>query len=158
MSNVKHGMYGTRIYIIWSDMKRRCLNSKDQNYHYYGGRGITACNEWLEFIPFYKWALSNNYRDDLTIDRLNNDGNYEPTNCRWITQKQQNNNKRTNILLTIDGIEASLATHCERLGLRYRTIKNRISTLEWDVDKAFKMPIKKRTVKNYSQKLLKEGI
>lgn len=88
----KHGMSHSRIYQIWSDMKQRCLNSKHKWYQSYGGRGITICDEWIDFLPFYNWAIENGYSDDLTIDRINNDGNYCPNNCRWATHKQQVHN------------------------------------------------------------------
>ena len=69
-------------------MKRRCLNKNAKNYHRYGGRGISLCEEWLNYKVFQKWALYNGYDDFLCIDRINNEGNYEPNNCRWITRSQ----------------------------------------------------------------------
>lgn len=90
-----HGKTNTRMFHIWQGMKRRCYNENDKNYKYYGGRGITVCDEWRNnFTTFYNWAIENGYTDDLTIDRINNDGNYEPSNCRWVTMAQQNRNKR----------------------------------------------------------------
>lgn len=87
----------TRLYRIWTGMKTRCLNKNDKAYPAYGGRGILLCNKWLNFRDFYDWAHTNGYRDDLTIERINNDGNYEPDNCKWITLGEQALNRRNTI-------------------------------------------------------------
>jgi hypothetical protein len=93
-SNTKHGLRSTRLYTTWSDIKRRTLNPKHKSYQNYGGRGITICEEWLDIHNFYKWALSNGYSDELSIDRIDNDGNYCPENCRWVTPTIQIRNQR----------------------------------------------------------------
>lgn len=88
-----HGMYKTRLHKIWRGMKDRTLNPNCERFHRYGGRGISLYVDWHNFIPFMEWALSNGYVENLVIDRENNDGNYEPSNCRWITQKENSQNR-----------------------------------------------------------------
>ena len=93
-SNKTHGLCSTRLYTIWSKLKDRVLNPKDKQYNDYGGRGITICEEWLDIQNFYDWAMKNEYSDELSIDRIDNDGNYEPSNCRWTTPTIQSRNQR----------------------------------------------------------------
>lgn len=113
--NIKHGLFNTekRIYGCWQDMKNRCYNKNRKKYKIYGGRGIIVCDEWKNsFSNFYEWAKNNGYNDNLTLDRIDSNGNYEPSNCRWATLKEQANNKRNNHKITINGITKNL---CEWL-------------------------------------------
>lgn len=91
----KHGLSGTRLHRIYYRMRERCYRPDNDNYRWYGARGITVCSEWMNsFSQFAEWALASGYQDNLTIDRINPDGNYEPTNCRWITIQEQQKNRR----------------------------------------------------------------
>lgn len=97
-----HGLSKHRLYRIWKNMRQRCLNSNLPRYEDYGGRGISICDEWLDdFKSFYDWAMSNGYRDDLSIDRIDNERGYEPGNCRWATDAEQTQNTRRNVILSM---------------------------------------------------------
>ena len=121
-----HGKRNTRLYRIWSNIKTRCYNVNDPHYSNWGGRGVVICDEWInDFQSFYNWSISNGYNDTLTIDRIDNDGNYEPSNCRWITVKEQNQNKRNVILLTYEDKTMSLTAWSKYLNIGKDTVRQR---------------------------------
>lgn len=124
--HTKHGKRNTKLYNIWVELKRKCYKSNRKDYKYYGARGIKVCDEWLNnFQAFYDWAVNNDYQDGLTIDRINNDGNYTPDNCHWVDMKTQSNNRRSNVLLTYNGKTQTMMQWSEELHLPYNTIKHR---------------------------------
>lgn len=133
---------------VWKTMKQRCLVPANKDYRLYGGRGITICDEWKDdFFAFNSWAESNGYKKGLMLDRINNDGNYCPENCKWSTPVEQANNKRTNRWITLNGKKQTLKQWCEELNIRYSTINGRLQR-GWSVEEAFEIipHIKKKVV------------
>lgn len=118
----RHGYSGTPLYKCWHAMKRRCTIPKDENYKNYGGRGITVCDEWLDPINFIEWALANGYKEGLTLERIDVNGNYEPNNCTWVTRELQNKNTRRNIKVQIDGKFYTLAELAKKVGVTRGTM------------------------------------
>lgn len=132
-----HGKSNTRLFRIWTGMKQRCYNCKTQYYKIYGGHGIEVCEEWRnDFQTFYDWAMANGYSENLSIDRIDSDGNYEPLNCRWVTNVEQANNKRSNYLLELNGKIQTITKWSKEFGISTQTIKHRIKKLGWSVEKA----------------------
>ena len=118
-------------------MKARCYNPNRKRYVDYGGRGITVCDEWKNDVKaFYDWAMANGYSDDLTIDRIDTNGNYCPENCRWVGQDVQGNNKTDNILVERNGETHTIGEWANITGIRYATLYNRIVKLHWTAEKA----------------------
>lgn len=124
---LKHGMSRTRLYRVWQAMKGRCEYKKHRGYKNYGGRGISVCNEWKDnFVQFQKWALSHGYQDDLTIDRIDVNGNYCPENCRWITNSEQQNNRRNNHFVVLGNKKITLAQASRELNISPNTLLYRM--------------------------------
>lgn len=121
-----HNMTNTRLFNIWQNIRGRTKNPNNQDYKDYGGRGIKICPEWdNDFMNFYNWAIENDYSDNLSIDRIDVNGNYEPSNCRWATPIQQGRNKRNNLLITYKNETHCLSEWEEILGIDRRTLSNR---------------------------------
>lgn len=143
---IYHGMSDTRIYHIWKMMKSRCNNANSQNYKHYGGRGISVCKEWdgsNGFWSFYNWSIQNGYTDELSIDRIDNDGNYCPENCRWTTLSEQAKNKRprkNRLTLTYKGKTMSVNEWAEHLGIDRHVIYQRIKK-GWTIEEIVETPL-----------------
>ena len=120
-----HGESKTRLYKIWLKMRDRCSNPKSENYKYYGGQGVTICKEWADYEAFKIWALNNGYSNELTIDRIDPCGNYEPSNCRWVTMTEQLKNKRNTVLLTHNGHTDTLRGWSKILNIPKSTLQQR---------------------------------
>ena len=137
----------TRLQVIYMGMLQRCCNPNCKDYPRYGGKGVTVCDSWLNkervghstkgWLAFEEWALSNGYKDNLTIDRRNNNEGYSEKNCRWVTVKVQQNNRGDNINVTYKNKTQTLKQWCDELKLEYRTVFHRIYYYHWSIQKAF---------------------
>lgn len=144
--SVKKSLSYTRIHHIWRMMRHRCNCTSYDSYKHYGGRGIKVCEEWENsFQRFYEWATVNGYTDELTIDRIDVNGNYEPSNCRWVTRKVQCNNRRDNHFVTLNGCTKSLAEWADTYGIKRDTISHRIIR-GWDIERAVTTPVKRGAI------------
>lgn len=148
MSGYKHGGWinNRHLYTVWSDMLSRCRNKNHRQYKDYGGRGITVCQEWKDFPTFREWAFATGYvdgnnREKCTIDRIDVNGNYEPSNCRWANRKEQMNNRRVNVLLTYNGETKTLAQWADTLGICYSTITSRYCR-GWSIERIANTPVR----------------
>lgn len=145
--NLKHGHHGERLYNVWKGMKERCNNENHVSYKNYGGRGIGVCEEWNEdYSSFYNWAINAGYdenakRGELTLDRVDTNGDYCPSNCRWVNQRVQANNRRYNVRIEYNGEAKTLSEWEEDTGLDRRLLYERIYTYHYDVEKAFTKPV-----------------
>lgn len=142
--NKTHGGRHERLYLVWMDMRRRCLDESDQSYKDYGGRGIIVCDEWKDYSVFREWAKSTGYDETArshkcTIDRIDVNGNYEPRNCRWVDSKTQNNNRRNNKLVCYKGQTKTLKQWSEELGFNYELACKRLNN-GWTTERAFFEP------------------
>lgn len=135
-SKKTHGKTNTRLFNIWHGMKQRCYDKTSCSYELYGKRGIRICDEWCNsFQAFYDWSMQNGYAENLSIDRIDINGNYSPDNCRWTTMKVQQNNKRNNRLVTYKGETLTVTQWSERTGIKLSTLVSRLNS-GWDIEKA----------------------
>lgn len=147
MGKFKHGYSHTRLHNIWIGMRQRCRDVNTREYHRYGGRGISVCEEWEDFEEFRKWALANGYDENApqgqcTLDRIDNDGNYEPSNCRWATMEEQSLNRpKRSSYYEYNGESHTLYEWANLFGIAYRTLKYRVKT-GWSLEKALTTPIR----------------
>jgi len=153
--NQQHGMSNTPEYKTWASMVHRCTNEKVPSYKYYGGRGIGVCERWLDFLSFYEDM--GDRPDGMTLDRIDNNGDYEPENCRWATRKQQAKNKRPKkqATLTHNGESLTVKQWAERLGVKPSTIHQRIKS-GWPIEKTLSTPAERfptiqSLIEHYSQ-------
>lgn len=136
----KHGKVNTRIYNIWSSMKKRCYLKTHMHYKNYGGRGIKVCKEWKDdFMSFYNWAMNNGYKEGLTIDRIDSDKDYCPENCRWMTYKEQQNNKRNNRIIIYKNKEYTISQLANEKNIKYDILLYRINK-GWNLEDAVSLP------------------
>lgn len=139
----KHGMSNTRLYHIWEGMKRRCKNPKAKNYKNYGGKGISICDEWdRSFEVFYEWAMANGYEDGLTLDRIDVNGNYEPSNCRWASWEEQENNRSNNKYIEYNGQTKTIAEWTRIFGKPRHIVYHRLKR-GWSIEKALTTEVRK---------------
>jgi len=138
-----HGMSKTRLYREWAGIIYRCTNPKCSSWDRYGAKGVAVCKEWQTFENFKKWALKTGYKDYLTIDRIDSNGDYEPGNCRWATVREQANNKRKTIWIEYDGKRMPLSYWAESIGINYHTLYDRLYKFNWSVEKAFTAPVRR---------------
>lgn len=132
-----HGMTDTKLYIIWCNMKRRCYSKINNMYQNYGGRGIRVCDEWLSgFEPFMKWAMDAGYKDGLSLERIDVNGNYEPNNCTWITKKDQYLNRTDSHKVTAFGKTQTIKEWSDETGIKYDTIERRLNAYGWSAEDA----------------------
>lgn len=124
---IKHNKWDTRLYRIYTNMKQRCNNPKNVWYKNYGARGIKICDSWQnDFMSFYNWSINNGYSDELSIDRIDVNGNYEPNNCRWVTKLVQQNNMRRNKLITYKNETHTISEWERKFNLRHNYISSRL--------------------------------
>lgn len=148
-----NGGYKSRLYIIYKDMQDRCYNVKSVSYSCYGGRGIKIAEEWKTFSAFEEWAYASGYAENLTIDRVDVDGDYSSKNCRWCTRKEQANNRRNNVYLTYKGETKTLTQWAEERGINRKTLQQRLGN-GLSMEEALSKPLYKGKFYTYKGKTM----
>lgn len=143
-SRATHGHTGTKTYSAWKSMRRRCTNEKSIHFKNYGGRGIKVCERWAHSFEAFLSDMGT-APERCTLDRINNDGNYEPSNCRWATKREQDNNRRTNVFITFNHTTQTIRQWCRALGYSDTLLKGRFK-LGWSVERALTEPARQRKV------------
>lgn len=137
---IKHNLSNIKLYRTWINMKSRCYTPSSTHFQYYGGKGIKVCDEWKhDFLAFYEWSMANGYKEGLTIDRINNNGNYEPSNCRWATYQEQNLNLPTVIKFNYKGKIITFIDICKMTGLTKKCVRTRYER-GWSIDEIINTP------------------
>lgn len=135
--NRRHNMSKTKLYKIWAGIKNRCYNAKLASYKNYGGRGIRMCDEWIDTPDvFFDWALSHGYEDNLSIERIDVNGNYCPENCTWIPKEDQAKNRRSCYNITYNNRTQNLQQWCDELNLPYKLVHNRMFKMGWSFERS----------------------
>ena len=141
-----HGGWANKepLYEVWHGIRRRCDCVTDQHYPDYGGRGISYCEDWNDYGKFREWAMSSGYAKGLSINRIDNNGNYEPDNCEWTTSKIQQNNRRCNVVFELDGELLTLKQIAEKYLINYQTLYSRVQKSGWPIEEAVSRPIREK--------------
>lgn len=139
-ASLKHGLRKHKLYSVWNDMKCRCRNKTHHAYKYYGARGITVCDEWLnDFQSFYDWSIANGYVPGLEIDRINNDKGYAPSNCRFTTCAEQSRNRNVCVLVMLNGVTRTVGEWAIIHGLKQSTVHGRLKR-GWSIEESLNTP------------------
>lgn len=136
--NYKHGQSHTRLYYVWQAMIRRCYKENEQSYKNYGARGIKVCNKWKkDYKEFYNWAMQNGYKEGLSIERINNNRNYEPNNCKWATSKEQSYNTRRNQYIEYNSEKITITEACKKTKIPLTNVYSKARRKQLTLQEAF---------------------